>query len=327
MSHKDAILEMLEDIRPKVLCDDCLSVKLNIRPRQSVNLTCRALSDAKTISRIKEGCDQCGAVKISNGFISRANPKRVSAVKVADRSETESADLMTAQSLATGGRSNSCATPAVRMIDVVEVMNALATLRPIFHSEADFQHAFAWQMRQRTPEPAIRLERPVPGGKKIWHLDLLVGDHDDQLAIELKFKTRAFEAIMGGETFKLLGHGAQDIGRYDFIKDVVRLEYVTQNRPKCAGVAVLLTNDSSYWKPRSRHGTVDEAFRLDEGRRTLGGTMKWNAHTGAGTMKNRESALHLTNAYNLKWREFSQFEKMEHGKFRYLLIQVPHVAA
>ena len=326
MSHKDAILELLEDIRPKVLCDDCLSVELNIRPRQSVNITCRSLNVGMSISRIKTECDQCGAVKISNGFISRTSPKRVSGGKADDRPEAEFADFTTAQPPAISARSNPFATPAARMIDVVEVMNALTAFRPVFHSEADFQHAFAWQMHQSMPDSSIRLERPVSGGKKTWHLDLLVKDGDSLLAIELKFKTRAFKAIIGDETFNLLGHGAQDIGRYDFIKDIVRLEHITQNLTRCAGVAILLTNDSSYWKPRAGHGTVDEAFRLNDERRILGGTMKWKAHTGAGTMKNRESALQLRNAYNLEWRDFSQIEKTGHGKFRYLLIQVPHAA-
>ena len=324
MSHKDAILELLEDITPKALCDDCLSVKLNIHPRQSVNLTCRSLSDATAISRIKTECDQCGVVKISNGFISRTSPKRVSGVKTADRSEAESADFTTTQSSATGDRSNPFATPAARMINVVEVMNALAAFRPIFHSEADFQHAFAWQMHRRMPEPSIRLERPVSGDKKTWHLDLLAKDGDAQFAIELKFKTRAFKTIIGDETFNLLGHGAQDIGRYDFIKDIVRLEHITQTLTKCAGAAILLTNDSSYWNPRAGHGTVDEAFRLNEERGILGGTMGWKGHTGAGTMKNRESVLQLKNAYHLEWRDFSQFKIPGYGRFRYLLIQVPH---
>lgn len=30
-------------------------------------------------------------------------------------------------------------------IDLSEVMQRLATVRKVFHSEADFQHAFAWQ--------------------------------------------------------------------------------------------------------------------------------------------------------------------------------------
>ena len=36
-------------------------------------------------------------------------------------------------------------------------MAALARMRPLFHSEADFQHAFAWQLRSAHPDARIRL--------------------------------------------------------------------------------------------------------------------------------------------------------------------------
>ena len=37
-------------------------------------------------------------------------------------------------------------------------MAALARVRPLFHSEADFQHAFAWQLHSAHPDARIRLE-------------------------------------------------------------------------------------------------------------------------------------------------------------------------
>lgn len=48
--------------------------------------------------------------------------------------------------------------------DVEQTMARLAARRPIFHSEADFQHAFAWQVQIDHPDARIRLEtRPRPG--------------------------------------------------------------------------------------------------------------------------------------------------------------------
>ena len=38
------------------------------------------------------------------------------------------------------------------MINIHEVMTELAKMRPIFHSEADFQFALAWQIREMMPE-------------------------------------------------------------------------------------------------------------------------------------------------------------------------------
>ncbi len=49
-----------------------------------------------------------------------------------------------------------------------------------------------------------------------------------------------------GESFTLLDHGAQLLGRYDFLKDVSRLQQVVAVNPAVRGYAILLTNDSSY---------------------------------------------------------------------------------
>jgi hypothetical protein len=49
------------------------------------------------------------------------------------------------------------------MIDVQLAMKTLAAHRPIFHSEADFQHEFAWQLRTMLPHVSVRLEHPIDG--------------------------------------------------------------------------------------------------------------------------------------------------------------------
>ena len=85
------------------------------------------------------------------------------------------------------------------------------------------------------------------------------------VAVELKYKTRKLLVELDGEAFSLASHSAQDIGRYDFIKDIFRLEKIVPSLENCVGHAIMLTNDSSYWTSHSK-STVDEAFRLTEGR-------------------------------------------------------------
>ena len=46
-------------------------------------------------------------------------------------------------------------------LSVSAVLTALAKQRPIFHSEADFQHAIAWEMHKHLPRASVRLERPI----------------------------------------------------------------------------------------------------------------------------------------------------------------------
>lgn len=41
------------------------------------------------------------------------------------------------------------------------LLNQLALKRPIFHSEADFQHTLAWEVHLSHPAAEVRLERPV----------------------------------------------------------------------------------------------------------------------------------------------------------------------
>lgn len=47
--------------------------------------------------------------------------------------------------------------------DIHAVMGQLAHRRPIFHSEADFQFALAWRIKETLPDYEIRLEyEPFP---------------------------------------------------------------------------------------------------------------------------------------------------------------------
>ena len=127
------------------------------------------------------------------------------------------------------------------------MMTGLARCRPVFHSEADFQHALAWQIREAMPESRLRLEfKPLPGNERRVHLDIWVPT--EGLAIELKYPTQSFQKTVAGESFVLAEQGAQPIQRYEFLDDLRRLEHVVeQYGPARAGCAILLTNVPGYW--------------------------------------------------------------------------------
>ena len=87
------------------------------------------------------------------------------------------------------------------MINISQVITSLASQRPVFHSEADFQHAFAWEIHRQLPAASIRLELPLqPQGKSI-HLDIWATQKELALAVELKYKTRALSVRIGDEQF------------------------------------------------------------------------------------------------------------------------------
>lgn len=44
------------------------------------------------------------------------------------------------------------------MIYIASLLLSLAVEKPIFHSEADFQHALAWRIHTVMPDAKVRLE-------------------------------------------------------------------------------------------------------------------------------------------------------------------------
>ena len=207
------------------------------------------------------------------------------------------------------------------MIDMDGLMGSLADSRKVFHSEADFQHALAWHMHQAMPESQVRLEVDV---MQVEHqrrfLDIWLSL--EGIAIELKYKTRGLELEQDDEPFVLRNQSAQDQGRYDFLLDIQRLELIRSNLEQCkAAYAVLLTNDSSYWKVPTHRDTVDADFRVHEGR-AISGELAWAPHAGPGTVKSRESPIEIKGSHRLRWQEYSSFPGKSYGRFRYLVVSV-----
>jgi hypothetical protein len=207
------------------------------------------------------------------------------------------------------------------MIEISEILAVLAKKRPIFHSEADFQHAFAWEIQQKLPDASVRLELPIQVENQFLHIDVWVAYQNQVLAAELKYKTRALSVEVGNEQFRLKSQSAQDIGRYDFIKDIQRLERIAAISKKIVGYAVLLTNDSAYWIKPANMNTVDANFRINDGR-ILEGVFSWAENTSLGTKKNREQPLVLSNRHLVHWETYSQPSLGSYGLFRSLTIKV-----
>jgi hypothetical protein len=205
-------------------------------------------------------------------------------------------------------------------VDVPTMLLALATQRPVFHSERDFQHALAWQIQQTYPESHIRLE---PRPRRGIHLDVLVRLGGRRTAIELKYLVAALHATVDGELFDLPSQSAQDISRHDVIKDITRVEALLADGYADRGFVLVLSNDRSYWQQALRADTIDAAFRIHEGR-VLAGTLSWTARAGRGTTTGRDTPLHLTGSYTCSWQDYSRVARAD-GKtalFRYLPIAV-----
>lgn len=211
------------------------------------------------------------------------------------------------------------------MIEIGEVLSVLAKKRPVFHSEADFQHAFAWEIHQKLPTASVRLELPVQAKNKFLHIDVWVAAQGAILAVELKYKTRGLSVKIGDEQYRLRDHSAQDIGRYDFMKDIQRLEQVAVAHQNITGYAILLTNDSAYWVEPANHSTVDANFRIHDGR-IVEGVLAWGAKASDGTKKDREQPLELQGKYLLQWVDYSHPSSARYGEFRSMVVKVTPIA-
>lgn len=201
---------------------------------------------------------------------------------------------------------------------IQDSIEALAHKRPIFHSEADLQHALAWELQLSDPGAAIRLEKRVALHPSVV-IDLLIETAGERLGIELKYLRRGMSAEVDGEQFDLVD-GADDHGRYFAIADVARLERLLGSGVIDRGALVLLTNVANVWEPaRGGRRVLYEDFRVHDGH-TLGGSMRWG-EWGAkgGRPAGSEGSISLSGSYPLLWHDYSTVDGV---RFRYLLVEV-----
>ena len=207
------------------------------------------------------------------------------------------------------------------LIDIEDLMSRLATSRAVFHSEADFQHELAILMRLLRPDLRVRLEVPVMPRTVV---DMLVTEPSsgERIAIELKYKTAHWEGIVEGEAFRLKNHGADDLGSYDVLKDVSRIEVLIRERLVTQGMVVFVTNEPLYWKTRASgtRRTNAHEFRIHENVAPLTGVRSWGPKTG-GSSRNREAPIALAGNYSISWAPYSNVGNGR-GEFRCLVFHV-----
>jgi len=205
-------------------------------------------------------------------------------------------------------------------MELLPVIESLRQKRSLFHSEADFQFALAWEIQGSYPSAEIRLEYP-PVGEPNKYIDILVRVDGFAFPIEIKYKTKKLSAIIEGEQYNLKNHGAQDLGSYDFVKDICRVEsFATHIECFKRGYVLWLTNDQYYWNAPINPNAGYTDFSVHHGAKKAG-TMIWGSHLSAGTIKGRENELQLRGAYEIVWNDYSKLN-IKGGAFKYALMQV-----
>lgn len=200
-------------------------------------------------------------------------------------------------------------------VDLTDTMAKLAKRRPVFHSEADFQFAFAWEVQSADQLMRVYLEtRPYES----VHLDLAFErpDLEAYTAVEVKYLTRRLDGDDEAQVYALKNHSAHDHRRYDVVRDIERVEKFTELRPGANGAVILLANDPAYWRESAGSTASDAAFRVGEGA-ILEGERAWGK--GPADVK-RQLPLNLSGTYEMRWSDYSQ----PNGHlFRQLVIGIP----
>jgi hypothetical protein len=206
--------------------------------------------------------------------------------------------------------------------DMIDCVGTLSSRRPVFHSEADFQHELAWDLRRKftDEEIEIRLERPVQIQGRRCALDMFCRFGGESIGVELKYKTRKHQCDLNGERFDLAQHAATPLGRYDILADVERLERLVEAGSIDSGYVVAITNEPSYWSTRPARGN-GAAFSLHEGNNVPPHTsLEWEDNTNAQSLgRGRVDGITLRDGYHIEWRDYSGVGK---ESMRWLMFHV-----
>ena len=192
-------------------------------------------------------------------------------------------------------------------IDIDKAINALQNKRKVFCSEADFQLELAWILKEQNPNFQVRLEYVPIFDKKVdadksMHIDIVLMNSNEFIPIELKYKTKKCSVDFDNEHYCLTNQGAQDLGRYFYLKDIERIEKIRKKSTNFQeGYAIFITNDDKYCKPRkTQKPPVDSQFDLTE---TKSGKMDWNSDVG--DWADKYPFITFESTYEMNWNEYS----------------------
>ncbi len=159
----------------------------------------------------------------------------------------------------------------------------------------------------------------------IWNnelkLDILVRKGEEFLPVELKYKTKKhskqlprFGEALARKVDVLKNQGAQDLGMYDFWKDVRRVEMVRSRFTNVKnGLAVFVTNDIQYLNP-VRETSNNLLFSMEEG--THSRCKHWQKPESASARNYPNFDVEVD--YNIQWKH-NTYDDVE---FHYCIVEI-----
>lgn len=218
------------------------------------------------------------------------------------------------------------------LIDLVraDVSAFLESNEELLFNERDFQmHLATWLRNSDNRYDDVDVEYYVPYqelNNYVWNselrLDIVVKKDGEYCPVELKYKTKKverkisrFDEDLTNNVVVMKNQGAQDLGMYDFWKDVRRVELVRNRFQRVkGGLAVFVTNDEFYTKG-SKETSNNYLFNMSAGK----------AHSKQKHWANPESTCAKTHpnfevekAYSIEWHN-----KLVDGvKFHYCIVTI-----
>lgn len=189
-------------------------------------------------------------------------------------------------------------------VDIRKILQGFAKKQQLYPSEAQFQFELAWEIKKQFQNYNVYLEYPSASR---FYYDIVVEDGDDYYVIELKYKTKKQNITYKGNMFTLRDHAAQDLGRYDYLYDITRIENWSKyntNKKFAGGCAIMLTNDSVYWA-KDGSTCIYKEFALKDKTIISAGKKDWETGTTATSVgKQRINGLVLANNYDILWEDY-----------------------
>ena len=223
-----------------------------------------------------------------------------------------------------------------KLVDIAkqDILSFINTNNELLFNERDFQMHLATYLHLTNHYDDVDVEYYVPvdkldyypwvnlktGKKSELRLDVLVRRNEEYLPIELKYKTknenkdlpRFGEILHNVDVLK--NQAAQNLGMYDFWKDVKRIELVRESFKNVhSGLAIFLTNDLIYTQ-KSNEKASNFLFNMNEGLHSI--QKHWGDEKIA--CAKGHPSFDVEKEYNIHWHDI----QIEDIPFHFCILSV-----
>ena len=220
-----------------------------------------------------------------------------------------------------------------KLIDIVQqdIFAFLESNEELLFNERDFQmHLATWLRKSANDYDDVDVEYYVPKSELpnyVWdselRLDIVVKKDGEYCPVELKYKTKKverqisrFDEMLDDKVVVMKNQGAQDLGMYDFWKDVRRIELVRNRFAKVkGGLAIFVTNDALYTKA-SRPESNNYLLNMNEGKHSV--IKHWQNENSACAKMNSYKSFEVEKEYSINWHH----RNVDNIPFHYCVVNV-----